>query len=72
LGRQELVQQVAVRGVDFQNLEPGCEGAPRGRLERVDDAVDAGFVERDGCRIARLERDRAGRHYRPAALLGRF
>jgi hypothetical protein len=40
-GREKLVDQVAVRGVDFDDLESGGDGPPRGRRECLDDR--AGF-----------------------------
>jgi hypothetical protein len=63
------VQQVALVGVDLDDAEPCREGATTGGLERGDDAVDAGFVQRDGHGIAFIEGDGAGADDRPAALL---
>ena len=65
--REELVQQVAVGGVDLDHPEAGVPGA-LGRVdEGVDDAVDARGVERLGHRIVVVEGDGAGRDRRPAA-----
>jgi hypothetical protein len=67
---EELVQQIAVRRVDFEDSEARGQGTAGGGFERVDDPVDAGFVERLRDRAVLAERDRAGPDDRPAALLG--
>jgi hypothetical protein len=64
-GRQELAQQLAVRGAAFEYPGTRLQG-------RVDDAADAGFVERDGRRIGRMELDNTGHQHRSAALFRRF
>lgn len=69
-GGEELVQQVAVRGVQFQDAEAGVHRAARGGAEVGDDPVDAVVVELGrGVQVA--ERDRRRCHGRPAALRGR-
>ena len=47
-GRQELVQEVAVRRVDLDQVEARAVGAVRGCDEGGLDAGEAGVVERDG------------------------
>ena len=44
--REELVDQVAVGGVDFDSVEAGLFGADGGIGEALDGALDAGIVER--------------------------
>jgi hypothetical protein len=39
--RKELVQQIAVRGVDLEEFESRRQGAARGSLESRDDGIDA-------------------------------
>ena len=48
--RKKLVEQIAVGGVDFDELEASLNGPPCSRFEGTDDGVDAGHVEgrRDG------------------------
>ena len=48
--REELVEEVAVRGVDLDDLEAGGDGPARGGGERGDDRVQ----------VRRLERAREG------------
>src|SRR5262245_40246821 len=66
---QELVQEVAVGRVDLDQPEPGRQRPPRGRLERGDNPVDPGLVERRRHGVAFVERHRAGADDRPTARL---
>lgn len=65
-GRQELVNQVAVSGVNFDEVEAGLDAAAGAVGERLNELLDARGAHRDG-RHVRLERDRAGRLGNPAA-----
>ena len=47
-GREELVEQIAVGGVDFDEVESGGEGAMGGGDEVGDDFFHAGAVEGGG------------------------
>jgi hypothetical protein len=68
--RQELVQQVAVRGVHLDDVEAGLVGPARARGERIDDAGDLGGVHRAGlCEAGEGHVARADD--RPAAVCGR-
>ena len=70
--RQELVQQIAVRGVHFEHSEPGGHRPDRGGAERGEDRGDAVDGQRLRLGIAGRERDRARRHHvGPAAGVGR-
>jgi hypothetical protein len=64
--REELVQQVAVGGVDLDHLEPRRQGAPGGGLEGRDHLVDTRLVQRHRDRPSLAERDRAGSDDGPA------
>jgi hypothetical protein len=55
--RKELVQQIAVRGVDLEEFESRRQGAARGSLESRDDGIDADLIERDRRRFAFIERN---------------
>src|SRR5690606_40052850 len=59
--RQELVQQVAVGGVDLEHLEAGVERAAGGGREVLDDLFDPGRIQRLGHRGAFIEGDRRDR-----------
>ena len=65
--RQELVEQVAVGGVDLDHAEAGVVGALRRLDERLLQPVDAGDVERFRRRIIVGEGLGAGRERCPAA-----
>ena len=52
------MQQIAVRGVQFDQVQPQALGAPRGLRERRHHALDAGLVERLRRRVLRIERQR--------------
>ena len=70
--REELVNQVAVGGVDLDEVKAGGEGAMRGLGEGVDDGVDSGLIEGLRYCVAGGEGDGAGRDGLPAAFLGRW
>ena len=69
--REERVQQIAVRGVDFRYLEPSLARHPCGGRELPGDVGD--LACRQGVRVggAGMERDRARRDRHPAAVLRR-
>ena len=67
-GRQELVDQVAVRRVDLEHVEPGTVGARGAGRPRRDVRRDAGLVERLGDGVARVQRQRARADHRPRPL----
>jgi hypothetical protein len=67
--REELVQQVAVRGVDLGDLEADPVGADRRVGEGLDDVGDVGLGELLGCRPVAVG-DRGGSHGLPAAVGG--
>ena len=76
-GREELVEQVAVGGVDFDEVEAGGEGAMGGGNEVGDDFVDAGAVEGGGDGVGLVEADRrrvrrAASHLQRAGWCGPF
>src|SRR5262249_26662700 len=66
---QERVDQVAVRGVDFHDVETGFDRAARRLPEVRGDTVDFGFCESMRRRILRTERDRTRRCRLPAAFI---
>jgi hypothetical protein len=68
--RQELVQQITVRGMHFDGVETQPGGASRGVRERVADACQTLFIERQRRVFARGMRLRRGRDRLPAALCG--
>ena len=66
--RQELVNQIAVRRVDFDDANARVPRAPRARGEGGDDFADAVVRQRLRLRIVVGERQRARRHdLRPSA-----
>ncbi len=67
--REELVHEVAVRGVDLEHVESGVDRAAGGRGEVVDDLPEARGVERDGRAVTGERLGRRGDRL-PAALLG--
>ncbi|KAG0733443.1 hypothetical protein G6F23_013341 [Rhizopus arrhizus] len=70
--RQELVQQVAVCGVQFDQLETEALGAHRAGSKGGDDLGDAGLVQFLRRRIGGMERQRRRRHRGPATrIVGR-
>jgi len=68
---EELVEEVAVGGVDFNHVKTGGEGALRGQGKSADDGVDAGLIQRLGDGIVRRERDGARGDGLPSAFGGR-
>lgn len=66
--RQELVEKVAVGGMNFHGLEPGPQRPPGRVAKRRDDPLDARLVQRLGRRVI-SEGSRARRHRLPAAFL---
>ncbi len=66
--REEFVEQVAVRGMNFDYFESGLEGAGGGSGEIFDDFLNSGAIERDGLCVGVGKGDGAGGHGRPAAL----
>ncbi len=54
--REELVDQIAVRGMDLQHVRAGAGTAPGGRPESVDEVTDLGGVQL--ARLAGAERHR--------------
>ena len=69
-GGEELVEQVAVGGVDFDEVEAGFEGAVRGLAKGFDDGVDAGLIESRGDGVGGGKCEGAGRDGLPAAFRG--
>ena len=67
--RQEFVQQVAVRAVDFDRIEPQAHGAFGGLAERGLHPRETGLVERARRFGARLKRN-CGRRVRDPAAVG--
>ena len=67
--RQELMQQIAVRAVQFERIDAEPLGTFGGIHERVADAREAGSVERGRRGLALLVRHRRRRHRLPAAWL---
>ena len=53
--REELVEQIAVGGVNFYGVVAGLEGPTRSQGEGVDDGLDAGLVESLGQGVAGRE-----------------
>lgn len=72
-GRQELVQQVAVRAVDLDEVEARRDRAPRRARERRPDLRDVGLRHRPRRRVVLVVRERAGGFdaLRPPALARR-
>jgi len=70
-GREELVEEIAVGGVDFDEVEAGGEGAVGGGGEVGDDLVHAGAVEGGGRGVGVVEGDGGGSDGLPAAFGGR-
>ena len=67
---EELVQEIAMCGVDFDEVEAGGEGAVGGCYEVGDDLVHAGAVEGGGEGIGFVEADGGGCYRLPAAFGG--
>ena len=65
------MQQIAVRAVQLDGIEPEANGALRGLTEGGSDAREALGVERLGRRPLRGEGNGRGRHRRPGVLAGR-
>jgi hypothetical protein len=68
--REKLVQEVAVGGVDLDEVEAGCMSAVSGLREGVDDSIDAGLIEGLGNGVIRCKGDGAGTEGLPAAFAG--
>jgi hypothetical protein len=56
--------------MNLDDLEAGYQGPLRGGLERSNDRINARIVQRNGRRVAVVERDWAGAYHFPAALIG--
>src|ERR1039458_1306172 len=69
-GREELVEQIAVGGVNLDKVKARLEGAPRSLAKGFNCGVDAGLIKRLGHGIARRKCEGAGRNRLPAAILG--
>lgn len=67
---KEFVEEVAVCGVDFDEIEAGGMGAMRGLGEGANDGVDAGLIEGLRHRVFVGERDGAGTDGLPTAFVG--
>ena len=68
---EELVEQIAVGGVDLDEVEAGGGGAMGGGDEVGDDLVEAGAVEGGGKAVGFVEGDGGGCEGLPAAFGGR-
>src|SRR5450759_4242087 len=68
---QELVEEIAVRRVNLDDLEASVNAAPGRRDERVHDAVQVVGRHLAGRTKALVERDRAGAERRPCAFVRR-
>jgi hypothetical protein len=64
------VEEIAVGGVDLDEVEPGLEGAVGGEGEVGDDLVEAGAVEGGGKAVGLVEGDGGGRNGLPATFGG--
>ena len=71
-GRKELVQKVAVGRMDFNQAKAGRQRPLRGVLEGRHDALDTGFIQRDGHGIALVEGNGTGTDDGPSARFGRL
>src|SRR5437879_5117113 len=60
------MEQISVRGVNFDNAESRLAGAARRRDEGFDNLPNPAFIQRRGMRIPVRERNGAGRDGRPA------
>src|SRR5712671_6354148 len=60
------MEQISVRGVDFDNAESRLAGAARRRGEGFHNLSNPAFIQRRGMRISVRERNGAGRDGRPA------
>ena len=67
--RQELVQQIAMRGVQLDGLDAEFLAAPGGVHKVGFDLRDVGQAQLGGCRFLRQVGQGAGRHGLPAAVL---
>ena len=70
-GREELVEQVAVGGVDLDEIEAGGEGAEGGEAEGFNGGVDGGLVEGLGDGVGRGKSDGAGSDGLPTTFSGK-
>ena len=70
-GREEFVEEIAVGGVDLDEVEAGGEGAMGGGGEVGDDLVHAGAVESGGDRVGFVEAKCGGGDRLPATFSGR-
>ncbi len=62
------MQQVAVRGVDLDGVEPDARGAPRSHRKRIAHALQSGAIERHRRQFARPIGIGGWRYGRPATL----
>ncbi len=65
--REKLVEEIAMGGVQFDEVEAGGEGAVSGGGEVGDDLVHAGAVERGGDGVGVIEAEGGGGYGLPAA-----
>ena len=68
--RQKLMQQVAMRRVNLNEIEARLECPARGLAKALDNGLDSGFIERHRHGIIGRKCDRAGRNRLPSALGG--
>src|SRR5207253_9036518 len=66
------MEQISVRGVNFDNAESRQAGAARRRDEGFDNLPNPAFVQRRGMRIPVREGNGAGRDGRPATFGFRY
>ena len=69
-GREELMKQVAVSGVDFKEVKASGEGTLGAGGEGMDEGVDAGLIQCLGDGVVGCKGDRAGPDGLPSAFRG--
>ena len=68
-GGEEFVEEIAVGGVNFNEIESGFEGSGGGLAEGFNEGVDSGLIERAGNGVGGGKRDGARRIGQPATVL---